>query len=251
MGVPHPETDEIDNESRCSQQSRSPSDDNSTNSTHLLRLSLSAIHAKMEESIKSSITSKLQKRGLKQLTELAPEKVKVVKVPCSRRYMACRRTYKLVLLISSVVTFLTYCYYYHSYFHVMNTSKTNPSKVSPPRLIVNQYDHYDHYDHFDDPDFDHFDQFDHFDDDQYRYDQYDEYHIEYQYEYQFQQNYFHQRYGYYHDSEYSGSAMREEYDEYNDTMLYCWQLLIMFIVGIICFTSAQVFRFDEVPTKHE
>merc|ERR1712203_96949 len=122
----------VDNESRCSQQSRSPSD-NSTNSNQLLRLSLSAIHAKMEE----SLSSKLQKHGIRQLT---PEKV-----PCSRRYMACRRTYKLVLLISSVVTFMTYCYYYHFYFHATSTSPSNnnQSKVSSPRLIVNQYDHYD------------------------------------------------------------------------------------------------------------
>lgn len=134
----------------------------------------------------------------------------------------------------SVATFCMYCYHYYSYFH-----GAAPAKLSPPRLIINQYEG------------DYLDESNVNTNSKERY--YDSYeYIEYQYEYQFQQNYYRQRYGYYHDVNPDSGTVREEYHEYNDTMLYCWQLLLVLILFVICFTSFQVFGFmDETPTKHE
>merc|ERR550525_1929780 len=167
---------------------------------------------------------------------------------------------------------------------------TQSASSSSPRLILNQYsDH--HYDHLNSINNENagggggggiktgefkgnsninangyeYDRYNNYDrknrHDQY-YDHYSNHYISYQYnEYQFQQNYYHEGYGYYHDygpdnnnldgNYLYGNGNGEEYNEYNDTMLYCFQMSLIFILFVICFTSFQMFGLNEVPTKHE
>jgi len=243
------------------------------------------IHAKMEEKLQMKHRIKHLSGSMKSGMPMDPEHV-----PCHRStlWIRCRRMYKLIVLICSVVTFGIYCYYYYSYLHAMKPSNLaqSASSSSSPRLILNQYSdhHYEHLDHLNSikegaggingefkgnsnietNGYEHYDRYNNYDrkthHDQY-YDHYSNHYISYQYnEYQFQQNYYHERYGYYHDygpdnnnldGNLYGNGNGEEYNEYNDTMLYCFQISLIFILFVICFTSFQMFGLNEVPTKHE
>merc|ERR1719491_227658 len=79
----------------------------SDTSQQLLGLSLSALQSKMEHPHTNTTQCQSQKKQ---------QAISKRTTPCHRRYKL-GELYKLLVLISSMVTFVIYCYFYHRYFH--------------------------------------------------------------------------------------------------------------------------------------
>ena len=207
-------------------------------STQLLGLSLSAIQTKMD--------NKLQLKHLKNLKNINKD------IQCHRKYEKMTKLYKWILLFCSIITFCIYGYYYYRYFHSNefvgnnNTNRINSFKPMPP-FINNEYDNVGGgingggINGDDNMDINHEDE----GEAEYEYD-FDVY------EYRIQSNYYQYRYGYYHDyNKYEENNNNDIAQENYSIISYLWQMILFFILFIICFTSFQIFGLAETPEKDE